>query len=265
MKSQSIPMSIDEFHVMPHKLGWKYEYWEGQAYISPRMSSVVTTVVPVEPRPVPACCLCRPTEEDDISLLRPAYFAAFVEAVDYCDYPPEHVAQAAERNLITFFAGDRGTPLPASHLAFDPQSPQSTAIGAALIVEKNDGIPMIDLLYVVPEWQNRGVATALVSSAMNALHVVGYTTLKSRYLLSNEQSRNWHLRFGFVEEMNHFVLNNYYQDALYEWRRHKELGDLPAEELAHLETARNEWKARLVEAQEKERQEGFEIVLFDSE
>lgn len=265
MKSQRIRMSIDEFHVMPHKLGWKYEYWEGQAHISPRMSSVVTTVVPVEPRPVPAFGLCRSTCEDDIPLLRSAYFAAFVDAVDYCDYPTEHVAQASERNLITFFAGDRGTPLLASQIALDPKSPQPTAIGAALIVEKKDGIPMIDLLYVVPKWQNRGVATALVASAMNALHTTGYTTLKSRYLLSNEHSRNWHLRFGFVEEMDHFVLNSYYQHALHEWRRHKELGDLSAAELAQLEVARNDWKARLTEAQAKERQEGFEIFLFDSE
>lgn len=258
-------MSIDEFHVMPHKLGWKYEYWDGHAHVSPRMSSVVTTVISVEPRPVPAFCLCRPTCEDDIPLLRPAYYAAFVDAVDYCDYPSDHVAQAAERNLITFFAGDRGTPLPASQIALDPKSPGATAVGAALIVEKKDGIPLIDLLFVVPEWQNRGVATALVASAMNSLHAAGYTTFRSRYLLSNERSRNWHLRFGFVEEMNYFVLNNYYQDALHEWRRHKELGDLPAEELAQLEAARNAWKARLAEAQEKERQEGFEIVLFESE
>lgn len=248
---------------MPHKLDWKYEYWEGKAHISPRMAAIATTAVAIEPRAVPASAsyLIQPVCEADSPFLRPAYSAAFADAVDYCDYPLEHITDAAERNLRTFFAGDRGKALPFSQMALAWKDRQPACVGAALVVEKKNGIPLIDLLFVVPEWQGKGVATALVSTAMNALHAAGYPTLKSRYLLSNEPSRNWHLRFGFVEEMDSFLLSNYYDHAWHEWQRHQTLNDLSVEELDQLARTRDEWEARLEEARAQERENREEILL----
>jgi hypothetical protein len=45
-----------------------------------------------------------------------------------------------------------------------------------------------------------GIATALLSDAMNELHDGGEAILKSAYHAANETSMDWHQRFGFVEE-----------------------------------------------------------------
>lgn len=36
MRSQHLPMTIEEFNAIPRKRGWKYEYWNSHAHISPR-------------------------------------------------------------------------------------------------------------------------------------------------------------------------------------------------------------------------------------
>jgi hypothetical protein len=35
-----LPMSIDAFHVMDHRLGWKHEYWDGAARLSCQHTAV---------------------------------------------------------------------------------------------------------------------------------------------------------------------------------------------------------------------------------
>ena len=69
MKSQIIPMTIDEFHTMPWQLGWKHEYWEGAARISPSYTAVATVSIAVTPRLVAPPCLLRPVTEADLPLL----------------------------------------------------------------------------------------------------------------------------------------------------------------------------------------------------
>lgn len=263
MKSQTIPMSIDDFHVMPWKLGWKYEYWDGAAQISPRHTALATAVVNVEPRPVHAPCLLRPVQEADIPLLLPAYLRAFADTIDYCDYSLEQITDAARRNLHTFFSGKRGDPLPASHVALAPVQEGPTVIGTAHLVMKPRGYPFLDLLFVVPEWHRQGVAMALVATAMNALHADGQSILKSRYMLGNEESRQWHQHFGFVEEMDLYLVRHYYAHALHEWERHEQLGDLPAAELAQLQADRDAWYARVAALETRADANGLASVLPD--
>lgn len=252
-------MTIDEFHVMPRKLGWKHEYWNGQAHITPSHSGVVTAAMPVQPRPVTPSCTVRSIVEADMPGLYTAYVAAFEDTIDYCDWQLAAIQKAAEETLTGYFAGRRGKPLPASQVALD----QTTIIGAAFIVEKKDGQPFLDLLFVVPQWHRKGVATALVGTAVNQLAAAGYLTLTSRFWLGNEESRAWHHRFGFVDEPNQFLAGAYYRHAQYELERDEILGHLTPAERDALVAEREYWK-RERKRLEKEELAAMKMLMYNT-
>ena len=199
MRSRHLAMSLEEFRLLKRKPGWKYEYWNGTAHISPG-HRVVSVFLNVEPRSCQSPCRIRPVVKKCESELIGAYLAAFRDTIEYCDREEEGIADSARKSVIGFLTGERGDPLSASRLALisHPEVEGSVVGGAALLVETDDGCPLLDILFVSPEWQRRGIATALVSSAINQLHGSGYRWLKSRYMLGNHKSRAWHEGFGFV-------------------------------------------------------------------
>ena len=256
MKSQRLPISVDEFRRLPYRLGWKHEYYGDHAHITPQHSAIVVATLPVQKRPAHFPCPLRPTGPEDVPALFPTYLAAFQDTIDYCDWALDRIERAARQNLTSFFAGQRGRALPASRVAVHDEE----IVGAALLVEKPDARALLDLLFVAPAWQRRGLATALVAAALNALEGTGFTKLSSRYMLGNEQSRRWHQRFGFVDEPNLFVARAYYYHAQHELTRQQELGALSADELAALVTEHDARRQQLDELHEIEQQHGLRAV-----
>src|SRR5438876_4350 len=51
VKSEHSEMSIEEFELLPIRAGWKYEYWDGRAHITPREHGVIVAI-PVTARRV---------------------------------------------------------------------------------------------------------------------------------------------------------------------------------------------------------------------
>jgi RimJ/RimL family protein N-acetyltransferase len=82
------------------------------------------------------------------------------------------------------------------------------------------------MLFVSPAWQRQGLATALVTAALNALHSIGVAALESSYMLGNAESQAWHQQFGFVEEPDLFLAQAYYRQSEYELWRRETIGDL---------------------------------------
>src|SRR5262245_16231480 len=113
MRSRSVSMTVDEYHLLPFEPGWKCEYWDGKAHYSPRFHAVVTTI-PVAPRDMNADCALRQPAESDIEALTPVYAAAFGETIEYFGYSREQIADAARRDLNYYFAGEHGQPTSAS-------------------------------------------------------------------------------------------------------------------------------------------------------
>ena len=80
-------------------------------------------------------------------------------------------------------------------------------IGAALLVPAQDSderrsrksLTQLEPVFVVPGWQRRGVATALVSHVLRRLADAGQEVLESGCSDYNMASRRWHLRLGAVE------------------------------------------------------------------
>src|SRR5215475_12708507 len=260
MRSRTVSMTIDEYHLLPFEPGWKCEYWDGRAHYSPRHHAVVTTIA-VAPRDVNTDCLLRQPAESDIEQLTPVYVAAFKETIEYFGYSRKQVTEAARRDLTNYFACEHGQPTSASCLAIAPGSDpdEETFAGAVMVTSRKNG-PLLYLLFVGPEWQRRGLAAAMISAAISELHELGEKTLTSRYHIGNEQSLSWHQRFGFVEEPDLRRARLYLQQARVElWRREK-IGHLTAEEREKLTAVVMRWESEVENLERIEDQYGFGAV-----
>lgn len=262
MRSQHFPMSKGAFDRMPRKLGWKHEYWDGQAHISPRWQSVTVTLA-VQPRPVHASYTIRAVTAEDEPQLVTGYIAAFEDSFDFCDWELAKIHTAAREDVRKMLSGQRGRLLPASCLALDPHAAtrEEQLIGAALITHSDGHLPLLDIVFVVPQWHRRGVATTLLATVSNAMHAAGMPTLESHYMLGNAESRAWHQHFGFVEEPDLLLAKTYYHHAHYELHRREDLGDLLVSEREKLRAERDHWQARVDELEQLAHQLGMDAVM----
>ncbi len=193
-------MAWEEWERLPWRFGWKHEYWDGHAHLTPRQDHVHVRVgigarrLPVTPPRLSP----RPVEPNDGRGLVLAFIEAFEDGVEFCDWPEEKIHEHAQANIADYFAGRRGTPLLASsRLAFGEGG---YVAGAALIAGREAG-PFLDLLMVRPGFRRRGVANTLVGAAVEELHAQGATViLRSAHSVSNEESTCWHRAFGFEED-----------------------------------------------------------------
>jgi len=201
MRSRHTIMSLAEFRLLPRDPGWKYEYFDDMAHVTPR-ARVATVRVSVGSRLFETPLPLRGVVASDREGLVAAYVAAFDDSAEYCDVTPEGILRSAQENIRDFYAGDRGEALRSSCVAVDEAAEDLVEVvaGAALVTRAKDGSPLLDMLFVRPRWQRRGLAAALVSWSLRELLAEGEATLRSRYLLANEPSRAWHQDFGFTVE-----------------------------------------------------------------
>lgn len=251
-------MTPDEFHRLPRRPGWKHEYWGGKAYIQPRPSvALARALVVVRPISVPDGFRLRPAAPADAPLLVHAFFDAFRDSIDYWDYPLTRIRADAQESIETCFGGKRGAFHPASYIALAPTG--RSVAGAALVVGDADG-PNLDLLFVRPRWQRRGLAVALAQAAMNALHEEGETHLGGGYNVANDASAAVHRRLGFEELPDLLNAQDELHCARHELRRREQLGDLSDAERQELERALAHWEAVHQELRAVRVRDGYEAV-----
>lgn len=252
-------MSFEELERLPHPPGWKYEYFEGCAHITPSHQSVVTTVG-VSPRPVDACCALRDLVGEDAAFLLPVYLDAFADNQAFCDHTDQEYIEAARADLRESFRGRRAPLLAASRLAVAAEATGERLVGAALLSRDREYGPVLDLLFVSPAWQRRGLATALVASAVNALHEAGESTLTSCYQLANLPSQAWHRAFGFVERRDLRYAQAYSRYAQHELFRRGQSGDLTAPDRAALQAEVEHWRDRVRALERLAGEQGYRAV-----
>ena len=256
IQPQQTKMSFDAFERLPRRLGWKYEYIDGCAVISPGPLSVATQVA-VEIRPVRSPLPLRDVRTSDEDILHAAYAAAFAATSEYWGWNPVDVEQSARTAIAQFFGGDRGAPHPASRLAVD-KSPDGKIAGAVLITQRPSG-PFLDLLFVHPQWHRQGVATALVASALCVLAESGADHLTSRYHLANGPSRTWHHAFGFVDLPNLWVARAQYRCARH--ALHYAAPSITPQERTALEQEVTRWQEEVERLERIAEVEGLNAVL----
>lgn len=242
MKSEQIVMSWEEYEIMPWRLGWKHEYFNGMAYLTPRQQSVLT-IIKVAPRnDTPKSFRIRPVVPTDAPELKRLFFEVFHDSVEYCNYEELDIQESAQSCIDNYFGAVKGKSSKVSCVAI---SPEGILIGTALVIEKPEQQPYLRLLGVSPLWQRRGVATGLMATMLNQLVNTPFTQLKSRYFLANEASRNWHHRFGFQDQLDLFAARLFYRHAQHELWRQEQLGQLPKKDLARLALEVEQWQAEV--------------------
>jgi GNAT superfamily N-acetyltransferase len=261
MRSRSTPMSWEEYELLPMHPGWKIEYWNRRAHFSPRHYFAVTRLE-LKARPEASPVPLAPITVDAQAALTECYFESFKDAYDYCDWEPDQVAESARKCVQEFLSGKRGEPLPASRIAVEESSATQPGriLGAAMIKRSEDGLPMLDFLFVRREQRRRGLATALVAGAINRLLQAGESVLQSCYRLGNEESAAWHRRFGFIEEPDLRITQLYLTCAHHELWRHEKMGTLSCDERKRLNAECERLRHRVNELQAIEEQHGFEAV-----
>ncbi|ABW31603.1 GNAT family N-acetyltransferase [Acaryochloris marina] len=242
MKSEPIVMSWEEYELMPWRLGWKHEYFNGMAYLTPRQQSVLT-VIEVAPRNDTLQSIkIRPVVPTDATELKHLFFEVFHDSVEYCNYEEQNIQESAQSCIDNYFGAVKGEPSKVSCVA---TSTEGELIGTALVIEQPERHPYLRLLGISPSWQRRGVATNLMATILNQLVNTSFTQLESRYFLANEASRNWHHQFGFQDQLDLFVARLFYRHAQHELWRQEKLGQLSKIDLARLASEVEYWQAEV--------------------
>jgi predicted N-acetyltransferase YhbS len=212
-------MTLTEFDALPHRLGWKHEYWDGAARLSPEESAIAEFRRPIT-TPVKSTYsnnwIVRPIQRDDSAALIELFLRAFESADEFAGYSESSFRSRAAESVARFFARDMSTATThASHetrlsdwkeVSFVVEDAQQL-IGAALIREVRLG-PILEPIMIAPAYQRRGVGSALLATTLNKLRVMASQDkapleyLYSRCHLSNPHSLAWHTIMGFEEMPN---------------------------------------------------------------
>jgi GNAT superfamily N-acetyltransferase len=214
-----LPLSFEQFHQLPRNGAYKYEYFSGKAWLTPRPKHyhALLDLRPIEaPQRVPL----RRIQSEDWNALAAPFSGAFHgiqplgcleddarrEAAKKClertrtggDGPLiEHasfVALTEEKDrlvgaiLITLLPDEDPTDWAAFHW---PEPPPADCI------ERRLGRPHLTWIFVGPLHKGEGTGTTLLAAAVRELLALGYTQLATTFLAGNESSMLWHWRNGF--------------------------------------------------------------------
>lgn len=212
MKSQRIKMSVEEYLQMQQPFGYKVEYYNGEAHFQPR-ELFIDGRLTLQPQKVAPHRSYQPVKAINKQPLKEAFFSGFHHVIEFCDWPEHAIRKQAENNIDEYFAGGRGEPNAASKLWCD----QDGKIAAlALFLTTKEGKTKLDLLCVLPEFQRQGIATEMISLAINELLQQGVTEIYSSWHALNQASQSWHHQLGFTD-----VYNQYYIRLKHSWYKHE--------------------------------------------
>lgn len=205
---REIPMSIEAFHRMPWRLGWKHEYFEDRAYLSPSYVSMeVYLPAPSWPPeisglPGEGSAQIRAVDAADAPELERLFFDAFRPSVEFIGYGDGDVRARAREALRAYFEG--GPHPQASRVVVEEHG----IVGAMIVIE-TDGNPFTHLLMIHSARQRIGLGRALLSNVTAALRKRGCDVLRSRFFVANEPSCRWHGKVGFIEDPDFAATSHY--------------------------------------------------------
>ena len=219
MSPVRIAMSIEMFHRLPRNPAYKYEYFDGNAVLSPR-PRYYHALLDMESAqlPFPAKVPVRPLKATDWPSLPGLFQSAFARHLPFSALPDTERRTTAEAALETTrtggdglligpacFVATEGTQLLGASLITllppgDPEEFSTFAWGGEVpadALERAEGWPHLTWI-LVDGWETgRGIGTTLLAASVLVLRQMGYNDLLSTFLLGNEISAMWHWRCGF--------------------------------------------------------------------
>lgn len=236
MKSKRVRMGIQEYLDLEQPFDYKVEYLDGEAVYSPR-ECVVNAHLNVTPQAVATDYSLLPADISWKQDMMAAFFEAFQDSVEFCDWEVDAIKAFAAKNIKDYFGGIRGQPHPASVIALSPEN--GTLAGLALLLTDHDGRVSLDLLFVIPPHQRKKVASNLLAYAINRLSADGITELYSAYHICSDISQKWHYANGFTDVYDGYITHLKYGWFSKEIQRRQRLGLV--EGLSALEAQRDYW------------------------
>lgn len=224
-----LPLTFEQFRKLPTNPAYKYEYFDEQAWLTPRPKSC-HVLLKLEPReefgpgddrhPI----VLRSLAAGDWDGLDVLFSSAFHRVQPFARLSETDRLEAARECLgFTREGGDGPLIGPACFVAVarKDQDPSEVLRGAILVTlmpdrdpsasfdlcwkeppppdwrERRIGRPHLTWIFVGPWSTERGVGSAMLSAAINALLAMGYRELASTFLMGNDASALWHWRNGF--------------------------------------------------------------------
>ena len=221
-----LPLTLGQFQQLPQNPAFKYEYFDGHAWLTPRPKNYHALLdLPSFARPIAAPAThgeiaIRALTDEDWQSLPPLFVAAFYRVQPFAGLSDEVRLQAAQACLERTRNGEEG-PLIAEASCVAACKSDQASIGVVLTtltpdgdpsqwdswrwkmpppadaVARRIGRPHLTWIFVSPWHARRGVGMALLDAAVQGLTRLGYSQLASTFLLGNESSTLWHWRAGF--------------------------------------------------------------------
>lgn len=262
LRSRHEPMSWPEFETLPHELGWVYEYFGGAAHIRPSERIVAACCDVARSRLLLAgvpdfqaqTAIMRAVSPHDEERVVESFRLSFADSVEFCDWDEARFEAYAREAVATHLAGRNGRPLNISRvMEYDGQ-----IVGAALLLGKAHGVEL-DMVWVVPQQQRTGIATALLRTALHDLGRTGETQLHSYYVLANAPSAAWHRRCGFAPEPDLSLARYFLSHTRHELARRQAQSDSTGQ-CAALQHQCAHWEAQVRELEDIAERDGYEAV-----
>ncbi len=219
-----LPLSFEQFELLPRNPAYKYEYWDGCGRLTPRpkfyhaVLELKSFVRPVFGIQTDDELGFRRVTADDWERLPPLLAAAFHRVQPFASLVDTARLRAAETCIWHTRDGADGPLIPEASLVMERKSDRE-AVAAVLVTlgpaggpadvsswrrttpagnaAHDGGQPHLTWIFVAPWHARLGVGTALLDVAAQALAEQGYSELASTFLLGNESSQLWHWRNGF--------------------------------------------------------------------
>jgi GNAT superfamily N-acetyltransferase len=223
MPTVELALSWEQFHQLPRNAGYKYEYLEGKAVLTPRAKHYhalldLHSFRPAGQQPQEQVTF-RPMVVDDFLPLEVPFKAAFHRIQPFGSLDDALQREAAHQCLQrTRTGGDGPWIKEASFVAMSPEDEHRGAILITLLpagapdewdsyywstpppedsITQRRGRPHLTWVFVSPHCAGYSIGTALLSASVHALVGLGYRQLATTFMLGNESSMLWHWRNGF--------------------------------------------------------------------
>lgn len=220
MPTLRLPMTWEQFRRLPRNSAYKYEYIEGEAWLSPRPRHyhAVRDLRPIEVEDGNEEVELTPIGAEDLDDLVCMFVAAFRDVQPFGSLDEQSRREAARRVLERTRAGGDGPWLEQASFAAWHEGRKVGAVWVTLLpegdlcdfetyhwqeppppdcVERRRGQPHLTWIFVDPFLAGEGVGTTLLAAAVRELLVLGYTRLATTFLCGNVSSMLWHWRHGF--------------------------------------------------------------------